>query len=330
MDNNVIKEIQKMYRGVKYIFPLGVLAKNVETDSEHKFLTAQEIKELKEKPGSTDPVSNNTVVFENVADTRVLLQSGTKLGKLFPQINIWLKWLNGLGTAAWKGVSNSTNVTADGYVADARAVKTVNDKFGGVRFEREGDTIYAVYGTGADAVRKKLGSGGISFKNAIIHNIHRERVKNLEIVESPEWTRYGNMSVFDLTSLPGYKDFIFGENVIAMVLSMEQMQGNGFRGMVGLLPHKKLQHNIAAPIDDSVTVRNFLDPGGAYTPQFDRNDEEDYYKHISEYEPGNIKTEYIGDIEVLRNMALYCPSNGRLYCACFNTSTIIEVSLYKI
>lgn len=156
MDRHVIKEIMKEHKGRRYIFPFGVLARNVETDSNHNFLTEKEIKELKAKPGSTDPVSNNTVVFENVANTKVLLQSGTKLGKLFPQINVWL---SNLGTAAWKGVSNSTNVTADGYVSDARALKAVNDKLGGISFEREGENVYAVYSNGADTVRKKLGSG---------------------------------------------------------------------------------------------------------------------------------------------------------------------------
>ena len=52
-------------------------------------------------------------------------------------------------------------------MADARAIKDVNDKFGGIQFEREGNTVYAVYREGADTVRKKLGSGLGSLKKFV-------------------------------------------------------------------------------------------------------------------------------------------------------------------
>lgn len=321
---SIIKEIWKEYKGNKYKFELGVLAKNVETDASHQFLTLQE----KEGMMSKDTPINNTVQFTKAA-SRENIVNGETISKIMGKICKVIGDLLSAGTG-FRGTTDAINQGTDADVVSRKALKSVDDKLGGVSFEREGKDIYAVYKNGADTVRKKLGNGGMTYQNAVIHSIHRERVKNLEIEESEEWTRYGNMSVFDLTALPGYKDFIFGENIIAVALSIEQEQGSGFRGMMGILPHKKLQHNINAPIDDNVTVRNFLDPGGEYTPQFNQNDEEDYWKVITEYEPGNIKTEYIGDREILRNMALYCPINGKLYCACFNTSTIIEVSLYKI
>lgn len=42
MDKNAIKEVTKKHQGIKYIFPIGVLAENVETDAEHRFVTELE------------------------------------------------------------------------------------------------------------------------------------------------------------------------------------------------------------------------------------------------------------------------------------------------
>lgn len=166
MDKYAIKYIFKKRNNRVYRFPIGVLARNVETDSNHQFLTNTEKQNLLNAAG-------NTVEFETVAAERKFLQSGSRPGKLFPQINEWLKALKNvsftgsytdllnkpnLGTAASKNVSNSTEVTQDGYVADARVIKTVNDKFGGMSLVRKGSDIYAVYTEGADTVQKKLGS----------------------------------------------------------------------------------------------------------------------------------------------------------------------------
>lgn len=327
MDNNVIKEIHKMYKGVRYIFPFGVLAKNVETDPEHKFLTSQEIKELKEKPGSTDPVSNNTVVFENVADTRVLLQSGTKLGKLFPQINVWLKWLNGLGTAAWKGVSNSTNVTADGYVADARAVKTVNDKFGGVRFEREGDIIYAVYGTGADAVRKKLGDG--SFRCLVDALGSKNNRYITEQYPEQELEVYAGLAQYDLTVLDNYREIRIGEG------------GNTLVSVVSALPQQVYNYPVTpflcnqSNFDQTIAVNNIgyfaLMGYKQYLPDANANPA---IKKCNAQTGWQIQESPALDYPVTYtrhpNFMLYNPDTGQLYHIIGATLHSTTISIYKI
>ncbi len=165
MDENATSGVWKKHGGRAYLIPFGVLAENVETDAAHQFLTDAEKKNIMDAGGGT-------VRFEAEPAQRKLLESGSRPGRLFAWINRWLRDLKTvaftgsyqdlsdrpqLGTAAAKGVSNSTGVTQDGYVADARAVKAVNDKFGGMSFTREGGDIYAVYTEGADTVRKKLG-----------------------------------------------------------------------------------------------------------------------------------------------------------------------------
>lgn len=48
--------------------------------------------------------------------------------------------------------------------------KSLNDRLDDMSLEREGDTIYIVYGEGADTVRKKLGNEFVSWKNVDIKN----------------------------------------------------------------------------------------------------------------------------------------------------------------
>ena len=185
MDKYAIKEILREYKGRKYKFPKGVLAKNVQTDGDHQFLTDSEKRELKEKPGKESPVSDNTVTFGQEPAGRNLLTSGSKLKDLFPQINTWLRGLAAvaftgrytdlanrpeLKSAAGCEATERTDITVPGYVADARTLKTVNDKFGEMSLERSGNDIYAIYRDGADTVRKKLGSGGLENLKKISHN----------------------------------------------------------------------------------------------------------------------------------------------------------------
>ena len=66
------------------------------------------------------------------------------------------KWLTDLGTAAFKNVANNDTTTVDGFVADARIVKTHGDEIdglyqnlGGFSFKEEGGKKYV---RGADAV----------------------------------------------------------------------------------------------------------------------------------------------------------------------------------
>lgn len=167
MDGNATSGVWEKHEGEVYWLPFGVLAENVKTDAEHQFLTDAEKKNITDAGGGT-------VRFEKEPEQRKLLESGSRPGRLFAWINRWLRDLKTvaftgsypdltdrpqLGAAASKGVSNSTGITRDGYVADARAVKVVNDKFGGMSFTREGGDIYAVYTEGADTVRKNWVSG---------------------------------------------------------------------------------------------------------------------------------------------------------------------------
>ena len=69
-------------------------------------------------------VTTNIVNFETAAD-REELNSGDTVGTLFGKIK---KWLLDLKEAAFCGVKNALNTTDAGYVLDARAGKTLNDK----------------------------------------------------------------------------------------------------------------------------------------------------------------------------------------------------------
>ena len=327
MDNNVINEIHKMYKGVRYIFPFGVLAKNVETDPEHKFLTSQEIKELKEKPGSTDPVSNNTVTFENVTNTRELLQSGTKLGKLFPQINAWLRWLNNLGTAAWKGVSNSTNVTVDGYVADSRALKTVNDKFGDMSFVREGDTIYVVYGTGADTVRKKLGNGSFG---CLIDALGVKNYKDItEQYPEQDLEVYAGCAQYDLTVLDNYREIRIGEDGNTLVAVASAIPGQVYN-----YPATPFLQN-QANFDQTIAINNIgyfalMD----YKKYLPNKDASPVVKKCNAETGWQIQESPSMDYPVTYtrhpNFMLYNPSPGQLYHITGATIHSATISLYKI
>ena len=154
MDRYAVKEIIKSHKGRKYKFPIGVLAGNVETDDERQFVSKKE----KEKITKPESIS---IDFNDKGNDRTDLKSGSTLEKLFGQIASWVSVIKGLGDAAECDATQELNVTRDGYVADARALKTVNDKFGGISFRKEGGDIYAVYGTGADAVLKKLGENSV-------------------------------------------------------------------------------------------------------------------------------------------------------------------------
>ena len=50
MDNNVIKEIYEEHKGRVYRFLFGVLARNVETDEAHRFITDKQLTEMEKKP----------------------------------------------------------------------------------------------------------------------------------------------------------------------------------------------------------------------------------------------------------------------------------------
>ena len=65
---------------------------------------------------------SNGKVFTSMATSRVAPASGDTLAQIISKI---MKWLNDLGAAAFKSVANNSTTTADGYVADARALTAV-------------------------------------------------------------------------------------------------------------------------------------------------------------------------------------------------------------
>lgn len=74
------------------------------------------------------------------------------------------KWLTDLGTAAFKNVANNDTTTVDGFVADARIVKTHGDEIDGLYQNLNGYQFGMVngvpsYKAGADAAWVPLGSG---------------------------------------------------------------------------------------------------------------------------------------------------------------------------
>lgn len=151
MNQFYISKVGQEHDGEVHELPIGVLAENVETDSSRQFISAAELAELKAKPSTTSPVSDNTVTF-TTASTRTNLQSKDTLSTIAGKVS---RWFADLGTAAFKGVSNTLGITADGYVLDARAGKELNDKLGGMRFYEDATGKYVV---GADSVPKKLGN----------------------------------------------------------------------------------------------------------------------------------------------------------------------------
>ncbi len=221
MNRYAVKEILKEHKGKKYIFPIGVLSENVEEDENHRFLTDEEKRILMDKPGKGDPVSDSTVTFDPEPTERALLQSGAKLRNLFPSINAWLRALKNvaftgkytdlfgtpmLGNASGCEVTERKDITVQGYVADARAVKDVNDKFGDMSLERDGNDVYAVYKDGADTVRKKLGSGGME---CLVDALGAKATKDVED-QSQDVEVYGFCVQYDLTIFQGYQDMVIG------------------------------------------------------------------------------------------------------------------------
>ena len=100
MDKNVVMEFGEEHDGQTYNYPIGVLAKNVQEDDEHQFVSK--------------------------------------------------KWKNGVEKQI-KDLEDST--------------ETFNNRLSDMTLEREGDTIYIVYGEGADTVRKKLGNDFAVYKS---------------------------------------------------------------------------------------------------------------------------------------------------------------------
>lgn len=321
MAQYLTKKIQKEHKGRVYTFDIGVRAENVETDEDHQFLTKRE----KEGMVSKEEPIDNKVRF-TAAINRENIVDGETIPKIMGKICRILGDLLEAGTG-FRGVTDAVNRGMETDVVSRKALEGVDCKLGGVSFEQEGEDIYAVYQKGADTVRKKLGSGmEAPFKNVLVGSLPSKSVKNIN-KDYDGYMHYGNLSIFDLTMLQGYEGFVFGSNIIAVPCTISQTQ-DGVSNTVALIPHKKLMHNIDAPIGDDVSMWEFGSKG-PYAPPFDPDDEGDYIV-IPNYQAGTIYTEFLGNINYFANMALYCPGNGKLYCVCANTSTIVNISLYKV
>lgn len=249
---------------------------------------------------------------------------------------------------SFKGVTTNENQTA-GYAADVTLVKSVknslsqlitsltnlvnsiNTRLGGLRFYEDSNGKWVV---GADSVPKKLGSGGLGSEELIVSDLLYQTEKEItipgQLVQDPstgnwheEGAIYGNMAIYDLSFLPDYRNFVFGENIICTIGTYRAGQVyNGYR--VGLLFNKKIQRNIDS-LDNNVNINSF-NGSGKYAPSFDADDYI-YVNNNNTLEKVNLDaSNYIR----YSNCALYVPSTGKLHVVTNGTGQSILISLYKI
>lgn len=76
MDGHAVKEIRQEHGGRVYAFPIGVLAGNVETDEEHRFITDEEKRKFAEKVTVDEALSKNSA---NPVQNRAVAEA---LGKI--------------------------------------------------------------------------------------------------------------------------------------------------------------------------------------------------------------------------------------------------------
>ena len=113
MDKYAIKEIKQKYHGKTHSYPIAVSAENIENPEEI------------------------TVEFAEIEGKKALLKSGSKLGEIFAQINVWLSKLKNVAfTGNYNDLSNlptvsaSLDISEEGEsIADSAAVAKVYEKF---------------------------------------------------------------------------------------------------------------------------------------------------------------------------------------------------------
>ena len=99
---------------------------------------------------------SNGKVFTTAAGTRANIASGETLAQMFSKI---MKWFTDFGSGAFSNVANNDNTTAEGYVADARIVKTHGDEIDQIRTSfQDGCSTIANAVTGG---RDGQGTGGV-------------------------------------------------------------------------------------------------------------------------------------------------------------------------
>ena len=155
------------------------------------------------------------------------------------------------------------------------AIASINSRLGGLSFYEDSNGKWVV---GADSVPKKLGSG-LGSEELIVSDLLYQTKKEItisgQLVQDPstgDWHEegavYGNMSIYDLSFLPDYRNFVFGENIICTIDTYQAGQTLGYR--VGLLLNKKIQRNIDS-MDNNVNINSFKG-SGKYAPSFDAYD----------------------------------------------------------
>ena len=170
-ESGKVKKVRKA--GTSY--PIGARASDVDTDSQHQFVSQAEKNGWNAKPDPTSPVNQNVVNFV-MAATRSMILSGEDLGTLFSKLARWLNDLASvalsgsyndltnrpnLGAAASQGVANNDTTTQAGYLADARIVRQhgleidqISSDLGGCKISWDGSNFWAQNGSS----KKKLGN----------------------------------------------------------------------------------------------------------------------------------------------------------------------------
>lgn len=322
MDKNAVKEIWKEHGGKIFRLPIGVLAKNVQTDNEHKFVTNEQVQKLEKE-------DRERAVEFSEASRRENINSGEKLGVLFGKIR---KVIKDLGAAAWCGTTDSVTRGADGDVVTKKALKEVNEKTGGMALTRDGENIYVEYKDGADTVRKKLGNGvGI-----LVEYLQRSQDR-ITGTDGP----WGCMSVFDLSWIPGYQDLVFGENVFCTPVSADINQdGRGARPAAQLV----MQFNFDSSMDTAYhpdrvnagSIDKMVEIYGQLSTHTNRVKGLPVACHVSrELENQHAKAADLPGGRILQTSAYsqcvaYDPINGKLYYHVNGTSGYcIAVAIFK-
>lgn len=155
MNEYAIKGTQKEHNGKNYFFPFSVKAENVETDKDHRFVSDDEIKDIEDKldkKQEEDGSANKNTIEFTQASKRENIKTGETLAIICGKIS---KFFADVKDAAFRSVTDSVEAGEEEAVTSKKALKDVNEKFGGMYFYEENGNKYVV---GADAVPKKLGS----------------------------------------------------------------------------------------------------------------------------------------------------------------------------
>ena len=242
--------------------------------------------------------------------------------------------------SSMKGITKNID-SGDGYAADISLVKSIktsltnlitsltnlvnsiNNRLGGLRFYEDSNGKWVV---GADSVPKKLGSSIMDYANAIVHVLPVTRNRDLGNINST----VSHIAEFDLSILPGYENFIFGENIVSLTVSYSPPQIMSHT--TGMLMLNKLQYNIDSLDYNKVAITDFLE-GGTYAPKLDNNDSIFVFDGESvKQQPIKVHENGINNPAYYRYSlySLYVQNTGKLYIISFNSGYPTAISLYRL